>query len=790
MSIFIDVYVCLSTAALSSCLFVVRQSLLQQWSAEEAAVGDTIENRSNMHQQPLGANTQDKQLHYLKDTAQRQSPEKQAKRQKSSGGGEIALSPGFGQSICASPCSVAERRRRRSGANRPPLSSPVLSIDARLCDEGGEIGAEGGWPEKELDARYNDNGVVIASLSPTVLRVHNQLINQGVGGLPELNHSTTPCVGAAHRKTSPLLGGGGHVQSPMVRLTSMSLSSLSITPSRTVGSGSKSPMLSPLAGARLQGSVEQMPLSMTQRSCAKVSSSWTGAAPYRSNIMTRLFSSPSAAIPYGMSSAAAAATGSGDVSLSWGSISGIPRHEADLSALASLSPSHFTSNTLSSHEASLLLRANLSQKMPLFQSTAEQVGPARHPLSQSPTLPVLGDSGWKNMARGYDAGEGRAAEASVSRVLAAPPSPPFLPTSAVPTPANALAVPRDAGESARKASLFSRVFGRPGGGGQRTKEKVRGTVYQASHVFRVVHPEGVQYRKTPQFEARVYGRKWWDTHKHQRGPNFGDVVYGSSVETNWVQVAGQDVWLPILSATGQALLELDHIVGAYKDSSHAACVGGVGGSDASSAGGWNPLLSARSATLSVNRLSVHFAAGRSAVTLAEAGFDAGRHLTVFRILSLERYAYIGVTELPADPTLVNTSHLGLFGFAIGGAPSSHAHTRKHKTTSLSGAHSVSNSLANTPTLASTSFPSHVSPPSPTIGHVEDENGGVVGKETPQNGVGGRASFVGGEHRECETRDDDADAFMLRIWHKVCVCTCICVCVCVWICVFVCVILRV
>lgn len=255
MSIFIDVYVCISTAVLSSCLLVVRQSLLQQWSAEEAVAVDTIENRSNIHQQPLGANTQDKQLHYLKDTAQRQSPEKQAKCKKSSGGGEIALSPGFGQSICASPGSVAERRRRRRRANRPPLSSPVLSIDTRLC-EGGEIGAEGGWPEKELDARYNDNGVVIASLSPTVLRVHNQLINQGVGGLPELNHSTTLCVGAAHRKASPLLGGGGHMQSPMVRLTSMSLSSLSVTPSRTVGSGSKSPMLSPLACARLQGSVE------------------------------------------------------------------------------------------------------------------------------------------------------------------------------------------------------------------------------------------------------------------------------------------------------------------------------------------------------------------------------------------------------------------------------------------------------------------------------------------------------------------------------------------------------
>jgi hypothetical protein len=34
----------------------------------------------------------------------------------------------------------------------------------------------------------------------------------------------------------------------------------------------------------------------------------------------------------------------------------------------------------------------------------------------------------------------------------------------------------------------------------------------------------------------VYARKWWDTERHEAGPNFGDRVHVSSVLGNWVQV--------------------------------------------------------------------------------------------------------------------------------------------------------------------------------------------------------------------------------------------------------------
>ncbi len=131
-------------------------------------------------------------------------------------------------------------------------------------------------------------------------------------------------------------------------------------------------------------------------------------------------------------------------------------------------------------------------------------------------------------------------------------------------------------------------------------------------------------------------------------------------------MAGNGLWLPIVNAKQDRLLELLHIKGAFEDSPEAAAAT-QGGAEGAGVGGWNPLLSAVSATLSVNRQAVHFAPGSVAVALAETGFEAGWHVTVFRILQMEKQGYVGVSELPALPDAVNHSHLGLFGFAVGGA---------------------------------------------------------------------------------------------------------------------------
>jgi hypothetical protein len=40
-------------------------------------------------------------------------------------------------------------------------------------------------------------------------------------------------------------------------------------------------------------------------------------------------------------------------------------------------------------------------------------------------------------------------------------------------------------------------------------------------------------------------------------------------------------------------------------------------------------------------------------------------LTVVTILSMHELGYIGVAELPTDADIVNTSHLGIFGIAVG-----------------------------------------------------------------------------------------------------------------------------
>ena len=115
------------------------------------------------------------------------------------------------------------------------------------------------------------------------------------------------------------------------------------------------------------------------------------------------------------------------------------------------------------------------------------------------------------------------------------------------------------------------------------------------------------------------------------------------------------------------------------------------------------MLSSRMAILSLDRRAVYFGAGRPAVALAEAGrhslvvrvrvclrarvrvlfqkaqlisprvtsrragFDAGRHVTVVKILSMQELGYIGVTELPSNSNIVNTAHLGVFGIAVGGS---------------------------------------------------------------------------------------------------------------------------
>ena len=42
-------------------------------------------------------------------------------------------------------------------------------------------------------------------------------------------------------------------------------------------------------------------------------------------------------------------------------------------------------------------------------------------------------------------------------------------------------------------------------------------------------------------------------------------------------------------------------------------------------------------------------------------------MTVVKILSMQELGYIGVTELPTDANMVNTSHLGVFGIAVGGS---------------------------------------------------------------------------------------------------------------------------
>ena len=470
--------------------------------------------------------------------------------------------------------------------------------------------------------------MVIATLSPSMIRMHHQLINQGAGGLPELaQHMSTstrahgtPLPGREKSaKGSPLL-----LLSPMAnvlpRFGSLGGTPMgSVSPSRMSQRSPSSVCMSPMAGARLEvGGVMEAsvtPLADTRRRAAKVSSWWTGEDPY------------------------------------------LPRR----------------------------------------------------PASRASVKVLLGrDEGWKVCVRPGEKDAGEAGQArqlpvasSGSRRLRAPPSPP---AASVPS-SSASSLPTAGAKRSwmsrakglllfsSRASVDSNLSGptqdehagvrvaETGGRELETGGKKRGSQREATMVFRVVHAEGVQYRKAPSGK-RVWRRKWWDTKKRQAGPNFGDLVFASKVEGNWIQVAGSNAgrkhphgyWLPIVGDESVPLLEVKEILGAYMDSQPQL------EQDTKRKGsGWNPLLSARSCVLSADRCAVHFPAGQTGVAMAEAGFDGGRHVTVVRILAMDVQAYIGVMPLPEDAQMVSSAHLGLFGFAVGAGSDSHHKSGSGKT---------------------------------------------------------------------------------------------------------------
>jgi hypothetical protein len=120
-------------------------------------------------------------------------------------------------------------------------------------------------------------------------------------------------------------------------------------------------------------------------------------------------------------------------------------------------------------------------------------------------------------------------------------------------------------------------------------------------------------------------------------------------------------------------------------------------------------------------------------------------LTVLRILAMAHHAYVGITQLPDNTESVNTSHLGLLGFAVGVSTVLH----KHKSTNPSVLDTVSEVLLPTPTL-----------PPPTY---------AAGSLTPSVGGGG------GGGGEVSAEDSDCPG-MARVWLQVCVCgACVCAC---------------
>jgi hypothetical protein len=132
------------------------------------------------------------------------------------------------------------------------------------------------------------------------------------------------------------------------------------------------------------------------------------------------------------------------------------------------------------------------------------------------------------------------------------------------------------------------------------------------------------------------------------------------------------------------------------------------------------------------------------------GYDGGRHLTVLRILAMAHHAYVGVTQLPENTESVNTSHLGILGFAVGVSTVLH----KFKPTNPSMLDTVSQVLLPTPTL-----------PSPTS---------AAGSLAPSGGGGGEGEGGGGGGGGM-AEDSDCPG-MARVWLQVCVCVCVRVCV--------------
>ena len=384
-----------------------------------------------------------------------------------------------------SPSSIAARRKtKRHGAMSPDYGSGPPPLDMNAVTAAGINNAI---------ASESAEGVVIASLSPSMVRVHSDLINQGAGGLPELLHNT-----------SPLLGRQGPVAS-RASWQSMSLLSSIVSTPASAAQAHLSVTLSPLAGTRLQGStLQQTPLSQSAGTGASVSSWWTGERPYPTSVMSRRFQSLQLATARPIDSEFSAAA----------------------SPMQGAMTAHADSNHFSawSSEEACVLRLSPSQR--------SENSPASRMEASS------GDGEWKIYPD------------SVRRVLPAPPSPD--------SGARKMGAPghirgnhmdiEKVGASATRAqaalhtsSLWARILrrGTPGAVAtvQRKKKRVRGNARQATHVFRVVHPDGVQYRKSPDMEARVYTRKWWDYERTAAGPNFGDLVNVSSLQGNWVQVS-------------------------------------------------------------------------------------------------------------------------------------------------------------------------------------------------------------------------------------------------------------
>ena len=102
---------------------------------------------------------------------------------------------------------------------------------------------------------------------------------------------------------------------------------------------------------------------------------------------------------------------------------------------------------------------------------------------------------------------------------------------------------------------------------------------------------------------------------------------------------------------------------------------------------------------------------------------------------MAHHAYVGITQLPDNTESVNTSHLGLLGFAVGVSTVLH----KHKSTNPSVLDTVSEVLLPTPTL-----------PSPTY---------AAGSLTPSVGGGGGG---GGE----VSAEDSGCPGMARVWLQV------------------------